>query len=153
MLNCLFKWLWLIKQLSKVFNFFNCGRLYPGIGLLCASMLSFLLQIVESDKTCELDCNQINEEMEMQILDENHVMNKSKEKVQGASHILVYQKNWLQPSYYWFDTIFDTLYVILSDSRSHKMGVHHLPKRHIALKVMYFGQRYISSEMLNCREW
>ncbi|KAL8487020.1 hypothetical protein ACS0TY_023643 [Phlomoides rotata] len=78
---------------------------------LSAQLSSCVCQkIVESDKTCKLDYDQLNEEMEKQILDENHVKNKSKEKVQ--------------------------------DSRSHKMALRHLPKRHIALKVMYFGQRF-----------
>lgn len=54
-----------------------------GRWLECASTRSFLMQIVESDKTPSVDCSSSVREMEMLKLDETGLLNRSKDKEPG----------------------------------------------------------------------
>lgn len=123
-----------------------------GLWLVCASTHGLVVQIVESDKTRYVDCSHLVEEIESQRLDENGVKNRSKEKAPGVSHTDVHRNDWFANLLCCICTVAEVdlifLYFIPSDTSRDTMALHHLPKRHIALKVMYFGQRYTLWEML-----
>lgn len=77
-----------MKEPLRIFSLVNGENFYLGPRLLCASIHSFLVQIVESDKTRVLDCSHSVEDTERQKLDEDGVKNKSK-KMAGCSPTLM----------------------------------------------------------------
>lgn len=60
-----------------------------GLWFGIASIISFLVQIVESDKTHFVDCTSSNQEMEKQKLDETGMINRSEDKESGDCHALI----------------------------------------------------------------